>query len=393
MTTLMNEHNFQFPPTNLLSAGNNIRWRSIKPSSGLAMLSDQSAALTFTIQSSSAALVSNTLYIKATYVLVDEVGSNIGPNTYEHTELGLAALIESDNMSWSGVETKMSQTKDYPALLSTWYTGDTLGTKQWKKQLEGFGTKDRLQTDGSGVLIHHPFNCTFATPQHILLPAITGGVNVSFNIGRIEDFIPNLATGTSTSGRKPARVLLQDISCNYAELELDNEYIQQIVSDLAAGGKLWHATVDMEQQVVPAVEGNMQQIVVNTRRAKSVQSWRLQWRKPANIADKTRDRALINSHCDLSSFDVEIAGQRISPKGRKWQLNLASNKSGTIKDPEAWYLQYLTAAGGYGSELNDVVFNPAAGLFSVGTNFAASSDQSNVWGDGMDCSNSDGKCT
>ncbi|KAI9103731.1 hypothetical protein DFS34DRAFT_605597, partial [Phlyctochytrium arcticum] len=372
MTTLMNEHNFQFPPTNLLSAGNNIRWRSIKPSSGLTMLSDQSAALTFTIQSSSAAL--------ATYVLVDEVGSNIGPNTYEHTELGLAALIESDNMSWSGVETKMSQTKDYPALLSTWYSGDTLGTKQWKKQLEGFGTKDHLQTDGSGVLVHHPFNCTFATPQHILLPAITG-----------EDFIPNLATGTSTSGRKPARVLLQDISCNYAELELDNEYIQQIVSDLAAGGKLWHATVDMEQQVVPAVEGNMQQIVVNTRRAKSVQSWRLQWRKPANIADKTRDRAYINSHCDLSSFDVEIAGQRISPKERKWQLNLTSNKSGTIKDPEAWYLQYLTAAGGYGSELNDVVFNPGSGLFSIGTNFAASSDQSNVWGDGMDCSNSDGK--
>ena len=389
MTTLTNEHNFQFPPTNLLSAGNNIRWRSVKPTSGLTLLSDQSAQLTFNVNSSSAAMISSQAYLKCKMTLVDDSNANVGPNAYQHTQLGLAGLFSSDAISLSDVE--VTRTLDYPALLSKWYGGDTPATQGWKKMLEGFNTSDRFQKDGSAYLIHHPFNALFATPQHIMLPVITGGLQLSFNVGTIQDLLPNLGTAAApASGKVPTRVLLSDISLNYPELELDNAYIQQIISDLRGGGKMYYSMLDFQQYVTQGIASDTQQIIINTKRPQSIQSFNVVMRKPANIADKTRDRAGLSSHCDLSGFDVQAAGLNVSPRERPWALDLTDNGSGTIKDPEAWYLQYLTAQGGYSSELNSVVPPLAPGIFSFGLNFSASADQANIFGDGLDMRLSDG---
>ena len=390
MSALTNEHNYTFPTTNLLSSGNNVAWRSVKPTSGLTLLSDQNAQLTYSINSSNAALISTQLYIKAKMTLVDDSNAAVGANVFNHSRLGVASLFQNDTVSFSDVE--IYRTLDYPALLSYWYNRDTVGSKKWKKLLEGYSTQDRFQKDGSCYMIHHPFNTIFATPQHVPLPVIVGGVTQTFNVGNISDVFPNFATAANpASGKRPTRILLSDISINYPELVLDQAYVQQLVHDMRSGGKLYISFVDCEQYISQAVAAREQQIIVNTKRPQSIQGFFVQMRKPADIADKTKDRNYINSHCDLTSFSVQAAGLTIQPKERRWALDLTDNGSGTVKDPEAWYLQYLTANGGYGSEYDEVVDDPNAGQFTFGLNFSASSDGSNVYNDGLDMRLSDGQ--
>lgn len=362
---------FKYPVTNVITNGNSENYEYSLPSNnGSVFRSDSNSVISFNIASTTKLMKSSRSWLEFVIVPRDVNGAPLTSASTVHSTIP-TSCIQRLVVKAGGATVEDTQS-NYPTILSQLYATAPLSRKLYLQTMEGYGTTNGLVSGVGRKYCHSLVTSLFITEQTIPLPVISGGLTIELTIGSTS----SLFTSTNVS-----YFTVEQPTFVWQSVIPSPDYTYKLMSALENGRSLFMPLIKVKPYTHYGLGGTGMNLQIPVGNCSSIESLLVCYRTEADIADVTKDKALIYSSSGLESVRIEVAGQSF-PQSRA--VTYSNGTGGRMYDPSLLMLSFTSANGSS--------YNADDGVSLDMTNFdgkqfrifqAFKSEQGEMFGDGI----------
>ncbi|KAJ3048811.1 hypothetical protein HK097_010192 [Rhizophlyctis rosea] len=213
-------------------------------------------------------------------------------------------------------------------------TGMKNGVRNWLKVTEGFGDSGAF-ANGARRLQMRIFSSIFSTPQALPICAITGGIQLSFQVAGVENIFLNPAVTSFEISNPGLRTCL---------ITPDPAFVISLKAAVANGKSLWLATSEIRHFETNGLNSDELAITCGLGSYSSVDSVVTVMYDRATYSARANDRFNRYISSGLREWSLELNGM-IQPQQRKFQNSPTNNESLMVlylsEAVSIWYLDQV----------------------------------------------------